>query len=87
MAALAQRGAPGQGLPPQQMQMIMFLAGMGFPEFAKAMNSMRPKEPKGQPGMRGDAGRSPQQAMIPPQLLRAALAGGGAGAGIPGATG
>ena len=74
MAMLAGRGAPGGGLPPQQMQMLMFLAGMGFPEFAKSMNSMKPKEPKhGQTGTAADAARSPQQAMIPPQLLQAAL--------------
>jgi len=81
LAALAGRGAPGGGLPDSQMKLLMFLAGMGFPEFAKSMNSMKPKEPKAGHGLPADAARAPGQAMIPPQLLQAALSRGG----MPGA--
>ena len=90
-AALAARaqGAPGGG---GQMDMLMFLAGMGFPVFMSTMEKSKPKPPthhKATEGMGADAARAPQQAINPQmaamlaQRLQAQMPGGMPG-GMPG---
>lgn len=66
-AALAQRDMGG--INPQQKDMMIFLAGMGFPVFMSTLEKAKPKPPTHhkQTGMGADAQRAPGQA-IPPQL-------------------
>ena len=71
MAALAQRGA-SPGVPDEAMQMLMFLAGMGFPEFARTIDKIRGPQTKDhhgkQTGMKGDAATSGGMAPSPQML-------------------
>ena len=80
---LAQRGAGGQAGGPQ-MEILLFLAGMGAKDFSKFIETLRGRD-KGKPGMTGDAAKAPTQAISPALAqLMAARSAGTATAGGPG---
>lgn len=69
---LAQRGS-APGMPDNAMQMLMFMAGMGFPEFVRSMDKLKgEKRSHHAQGMKGDAQTS--GGMAPPLQLAQLLA-------------
>ena len=104
LAQIMQRGAPpgaptpgaqGGGIPPAMQQMLLFLAGIGFPQFAATLDKMKPKEPKtpsAKDAAANPAMTNPAQAQMIAKLAAMRAQGGGAppmpgmppGGGAPG---
>lgn len=70
---LAQRAAQ-PGMPDNAMSMLLFMAGMGFPEMVRSMDKLRGDKGKShkQQGMQGDAAQS--NGMAPPIPLAQMIA-------------
>lgn len=71
LAALAGAGGGGSGMPGGMQQFLIFLAGMGFPEFERTMTKMR--NPHGKQGGKSALGKeaagNPNQTQVSQQLL------------------